>query len=46
MYEVSCIDLTTKKEFNKVFYREDLFKSFIRKCKFSKKIEVKGYRKW
>lgn len=46
MYEVSCFDLTTKKQFYKVFYREDLFKKFMNKCKYSKKIKTTGYRKW
>ncbi|MCQ2978259.1 MAG: hypothetical protein MJ245_00480 [Clostridia bacterium] len=46
MYEVTCVDLTTKKEFVKVFYLEELFNKFINKCKYSKKIVVRGYRKW
>lgn len=46
MYEVTCVDLITKKEFNKIFYREDLFKKFITKCKFSKKLKVVSWCKW
>lgn len=40
MWEVTCLDLIKNKRFTKTFYDYIIKESFIRKCKYSKKIKV------
>ena len=46
MIEAEVLNLETNSKFIKVFDNEYLFKNFLRKCRFSKKVEVLSWFKW
>ena len=40
MWELVCLNLENNKRFSKIFYEYLAKESFIRKCKYSKKIKI------